>query len=393
MGKDSTAKTVLIVGGVGLGIYFLANSSIRNQIKEAIEKLTGGLPGGGGGIGDIDFPDITLPDFSLPSFEIEMPDLAGITDLFTGLDVSAGLGPLGDLVGDLSDLLKPGPETSVSGPEEHATWADVAYSLPPWAKGASAVGITGLAAYGGYQAIRISAPALRALGTQAARSVSGAGNIIANVFRTGGQAAAARPATQLAARAAPAAARGGIFAGLLPGLALGGILEGAWQIGQTIKGAEVVNFTGIPPLDLINFIRGKLQLGPGTTPAPGLFDFLFGGLFQSAGAQEPAAIGAAPGVGGYGGGPSPGGGGGASTSSWCEAWGPEPVEITASKTISTAPKSTISTATAFPKLTVAQEQDLVSTIKQQSPDLAPGAAEKSVSAFQRYAGAMQNLGY
>jgi hypothetical protein len=292
MGKDSTIKTVLIVGGVGLGVYLLANSSARKQIEDAIKDITGNLPaggGGGGGFGDISFPG--LPSFTLPSFEMPAIDLS---NLLGGLDTTAGLGGMGDILADLSDLLKP---STGSTPEikEHATAFDVMYSMPSWAKGTIGVSAGLLGGYGGYQAIKVTAPILRTLGTQTARAIGGAGDILGNLLRPAAGKIAQPLGTKLvpiAAKAATKGATGGLFAGFLPGLALTGIVEGAYQIFRSFSGASNVGMTGVPPIDIINFIRGTFKPGGGAfgTPQPSsLFDALFGGLFKTAGAAEPAA--------------------------------------------------------------------------------------------------------
>ena len=327
MGKDNTAKTILIVGGVGLGVYLLANLQIRQQLEDAIAKLSANLPGGGGGgIGDITLPGFELPSFTMPGFDL--------SNLLGGLDTSAGLGGLGDILGDLGDLFKPQPAQASNQPTEHASLLDVVYSMPSYAKGIIGVSAGLLGGYGGYQAIRVTAPLLRTVGTQAARAVGGAGDILANLFGSAAGKVATGTATKVIPLAGSRVATGGLFAGALPGLAFAGIAESAYQIFRTFSGAGQVGFTGIIPLDIINLIRGTYKLGPGTTPAPGLFDAIFGALFGKVGAAEPAAGGSPGTVAPMGGGGYYGGGGPTSgiprDYSWCEAYGsPAPAETRA----------------------------------------------------------------
>jgi hypothetical protein len=330
MAKNSTAKTILIVGGVGLGVYLLTNSNIRQQLEDAIAKLTANFPGGGGGgIGDITLPGFDLPSFTMPGFDL--------SNLLGGLDTSAGLGGVGDLLGDLGDLFKPQPPGASNQPTEHATLLDVVYSMPSWAKGTIGVSAGLLGGYGGYQAIRVTAPLLRVLGTQSARAVGGAGNILANLLRSSAAKTVMPGATKLIPVAASRATTGGLMAGFLPGLALTGILEGAYQIFRTVSGAGQVGMTGVPPLDIINLIRGVFKLGPSAKPAPGLFDAIFGALFGGkVGAAEPAPGGTPGTVAPMGGGGYYGGGGPTSgiarDYSWCEAYGsPAPAETSAGK--------------------------------------------------------------
>lgn len=288
MGKDSTTKTVLIAGGIGLAVYLLANQSFRQKLQDAVAQFSSNIGGGGGGFPSIQMPSIQLPQFSMP--QLPAADLTGgLQDLLGGLNAQAGLGGLEDLLSGLSDAFKPQGGESAAGPVEHATIADVIYSLPSWAKGTMGVSAGLLGGYGGYQMIRLTSPILRQVGVQSARAIGGAGNVIGNLLS---KTAASRTTSGIATRIVPTVAGrtgGGLFAGFLPALAFGGIAEGAYQIFRTITGQQTVGMTGIPPLDIINLIRGTFRLGPTAPQAPSLFDAIFGSLFGTAAAAEPAA--------------------------------------------------------------------------------------------------------
>jgi len=364
MAKGNTANTILIVGGVGLGVYLLANSQLRQQLEDAISKLTANLPGGGGGIGDITLPSFQLPSFTLPSLDL--------SNLLGGLDTSAGLGGLGDILGDLGGLFNPEPPGASTQPTEHASLLDVVYSMPSWAKGAIGVSAGLLGGYGGYQAIRVSAPVLKVLGTQTARAIGGAGDILANLIRSAAAKTATGTGTKLIPIAASKAATGGLFAGVLPGLAISGILEGGYQIFRSFSGQAQVGFTGVPPLDIINLIRGALKLGPGAKPAPSLFDALFGGLFAKVGAAEPAAGGTPASVAPKDWTAHTGGSAANLDYSWCEAYGsPLPAEMRISAqpstgyTLSAIQKQSLIKAIESAPAPVSQRADIIVTKAEQ----------------------------
>jgi len=93
MGKDSTTKTVVIAGGIGLAVYLLANQSFRQKLQDAVAQFSSNIGGGGGGFPSIQMPSIQLPQFSMP--QLPAADLTGgLQDLLGGLNAQAGLGGL-----------------------------------------------------------------------------------------------------------------------------------------------------------------------------------------------------------------------------------------------------------------------------------------------------------
>ena len=387
MGKDNTAKTILIVGGVGLGVYLLANSQIRQQLEDAISKLTGNFPGGGGGGGGIG--DITLPGFDLPSFT--MPGL-DLSNLLGGLDTSAGLGGLGDLLGDLGDLFKPQPAQASNQPTEHATLLDVVYSMPSWGKGAIGVSAGLLGGYGGYQVIKLTSPILKQIGVQTARAIGGSGSILAKLLGETGSKAASKlvptAAGKVAVKIMPKAA-----ALVSTKIAGKGLTRFIPYVGWGLLAADIV-----ADLTRILFPIAERQTGIDLPEPPSwlgiipIIDFFRGTPLLAA---EPAAGGSpatvAPTGGGYYGGG--GGEGGRLSSSWCEGWGsPPPAEIKAAESKpKVATTASTATKTAFPAFTTEQKQTLIKTLEKSVPAGLPAGAK--VAQIERYAAAMRNLGY
>lgn len=282
MAKEDTTKTILIIGGLALGAYILTRPGIKEKVSEG---LAGYFP-------QISFApiDLALPEtFGLEGLMDQLKECAGGSCLPGALIPELNL-PGGDLLGGLDEIVnKLSGKDSATGPAEHATWVDVAYSLPAWAKAGIGVGATALAGYGGYQVIRAFTPTLRAAGTATAHAIGGAGTVLRNLLtrqvatKVSGNVIKAVPV-------ATKAAGGGILGGLLPAIAFTGIVEGAYQIFRTIRGEENIGLTGVPPIDIINLIRGKSALFTTNWPVPSL---LFGGGPAGA-AQELAAQGGTP---------------------------------------------------------------------------------------------------
>lgn len=260
MAKGDTTKTILIIGGLALGAYIITRPSTQEKIQEIIA---------GGG-----FPSIQSIDF-------QMPDLAGLLDQLqqsVGGTCLPGIGLPGlpDLIGGLDEIFKPGGGAA-GGPQEHATWADVAYNLPVWAKAIMGVGATALGGYGGYHIIRAFAPVLKATGQASATAITGGARVIARLLApkvvVHGTGAVVKGGAPLVAGKI---ATGGILGGLLPGLAFAGITEGAYQLYRLIKGESNIGMTGVPPVDLINLITGKASMF-GPEPPKTLMEGILGG--------------------------------------------------------------------------------------------------------------------
>lgn len=259
--KDHT-KTILIIGGLALGAYVLTRPSVKEKLQEG---MSGYFP-------QFSFAPIDISEFGMPSLEeiLKECQAPSLNDLFKS--------EFPNLLPDFPNIFNPEGDTTL--PPEHATWTDVAYTLPSYAKGAIAVVAAGLAGYGGYHAIRVTAPVLRAIGTQAARGIGGTGNLLKGLFtrnlaaRASGTVIKNVPMATTAARTGT----GGFLGGILPALAFTGIMEGGYQIFRLITGAQQVGMTGVPPLDIINLIMGKFKPWQ---PAPNL-------LFPSFGVAEAA---------------------------------------------------------------------------------------------------------
>lgn len=263
MAKGDTAKTVLIIGGVALGAYILTRPSTQEKVQEIIS---------GGG-----FPGINLA-LEIPG--ISGLDLTGLTGNLAEL-VKCNMPDLGDLlpsewpnlIPDIPSLppLFPEGDGSTNTPTDHATWADVAYSLPSWAKGTAAVVGAGLIGYGGYTVIKATAPMIQAIGTQAARGIGGAGTLLKNLLTTSATKVsgnvfksaptAVTTTTKTLARIAPKALTWGAI-----GL---GIAEFGYNLARLIKGEQIFP-SGAPVLDLYALFTGRLSL-----EAPTLLTALF----------------------------------------------------------------------------------------------------------------------
>lgn len=278
MTKDNTLKTVLIVGGVGLGVYFLAKQGIGQQIKDALSGIVSNIGGGGGGFPNI---NIALPQLQTPT----LPDLASLCEggaCLPSLNIpSAGIGGLQDLIDNVNNAINP-PSQSTGTPSGHASLLDVVSSMPWWAKGVIGVSAGALGGYGGYQLIRVSAPVLKALGTQAAKAVSGAGDLIASLLGRTAETTITGVTKSIPSSIVP---RAGVLGGLLPAIAFTGIIEGAYNIYRTMIGAKVVGMTGVPPLDLVNIIRGIFN--PGQAPTLLIPNF---GVAAAAQGGSPATV-------------------------------------------------------------------------------------------------------
>lgn len=279
-GKDNT-KTILIIAGIAGGLYLLTRPSVQEKVQEIV---------GGGGFPSIQSLQFTMPD--LAGFMDQLSEVAGGTCFPGGLlpDFNIPGAGFGDLLGGLDDIVSKitGGGGSATGPVEHATWADVAYNLPSWAAGAIGVGATAVGGYGGYHLIRATAPILKAIGTQSARGIGGAGTILKNLLtrsvvpKVGGQVIKSVPVAT--------GARVGGMLGILPALALAGIVEGAYQIFRTIKGESNIGTTGVIPIDIVNLIRGKFRPWS-IEPIPTLLLPQFGTAEAS---EQPPALGGSP---------------------------------------------------------------------------------------------------
>jgi len=244
MAKQSdTWKVVALVGGGIAAFYFLSRPETKEKMQDFVGSLLPNIS-----LAPIDISELALPELALPDFSSQLSEL-----------IKASTPDLSDLIPSewpslLPDLIPAGGSTET--PAEHATWTDVAYSVPSWAKGAATVVGAGLAGYGGYHLIRATAPVLKQVGAQTARAVGGAGNVIARIF---GRASASGQVVKSVPTAAAGRGVGSSLAGgILPAIAFTGIIEAAYQIFRTIRGEQQIATTGVPPIDIVNLIRGRL---------------------------------------------------------------------------------------------------------------------------------------